>query len=33
MEEDNIYENDDNNWPNKDLRTAAKGKERKGKER
>ena len=33
MEEDNIYEYDDNNWPNKDLRTAAKGKERKGKER
>ena len=31
MEEDNIYEYDDNNWPNKDLRTAAKGKERKGK--
>ena len=30
MEEDNIYEYDDNNWPNKDLRTAAKGKERKG---
>ena len=27
MEEDNIYEYDDNNWPNKDLRTAAKGKE------
>ena len=29
-EEDNIYD-DDNNWPKKDLKTAAKGKERKGK--